>query len=140
MKVTLDPILVRLKRDSAQTEERKEKLSLDIEQIQAEISELEQAIDQQNTTYESKSLQLQSLESTWRQLQQELDSIQAKIAVYAEILQPLQDAVDRVRTHLEGLNGLQARLNEGGTSPQQAIVDLQQMVADWANSPEMVTA
>ncbi len=136
MKVTLDPILVRLKRDSAQTEEKKEKLSLDIEQIQAEISELEQTIERQNATFEAKSLQLQSLEVTWQQLKQELDSIQAKVAVYEAILQPLQDAVDRVRTHLEGLNGL----NEGGMSPQQAIVDLQQMLTDWASSPEMATA
>jgi chromosome segregation ATPase len=140
MKVTLDPILLRLKRDSAQMEERKQKLSLDIEQMEMAIAQLEQTIDRESSIYAAKSTQLQSQEDAWQQFQQELDGIQAKVKVYEEILQPLQDAADRVRTHLEGLGSLQARLNDSGASPQEAIADLQQMVAAWANTPEMATA
>jgi DNA repair exonuclease SbcCD ATPase subunit len=139
MKVTLDPILLRLKRESAQMEEKKQKFSLEVEQLQAEIIRLQETIEQQNSTCEAKLTQSQSQEAAWRQSQQELNSLQAKVKAYEEVLQPIQDAFDRVRNHLEGLSSLQAKL-DGANSPQQAIVDLQQIVTNWSNAPEMATA
>jgi chromosome segregation ATPase len=137
MKVTLDPILSRLKRDSAQIDEKKQRLEGEVERLQAEIEGLERTIEQKNEAYQSKLALIQALETTWRQAQQELDNLQTKMKIYEEVLQPIQDAADRLR---DSLNGLGGGGTEGGSSPQEAIAELQKLVSDWSNTPEMAAA
>jgi chromosome segregation ATPase len=120
----------------AQLEELRQQQQQALEQVEAEIAQLQQSLEQapaQDAQPEGdREGQLQAL----KQQEQALSARRAEVAqlwgrvnLYQELLQPVQDRLNDLRTNLEAALAGVAQVQEMGDSQRQAIAQLQSIVA-----------
>lgn len=126
--ISLIPVLGQMEAQQASQEAA-------IQQLDAEIHDTQQKVSTIRDNLEGQTQQLNQREQELKDWQQRLESDQfnlkeqrGRVAILQEFLQPVQDKVDQVRQHLEGLGS--GQLNG---SPQSLIAELQQMVTSLAH-------
>ncbi|MGV0026919.1 pilus motility taxis protein HmpF [Phormidesmis priestleyi] len=119
--------------DELQTIER------ELEQIRNRIQETQQMVNGRSTEQEATRNELKHLEETLKSQRATAAEVMGKVNLYQEMLQPIQDAVDGLRHQIEGLHGTIAQVHEAKNDQSGAIVEMQQIVTNLTNKPELAT-
>ncbi|MDG2990858.1 pilus motility taxis protein HmpF [Candidatus Synechococcus calcipolaris G9] len=126
--ISLIPVLGQMETQRASLGQTLQGLDAEIQQLEQEISTLRESLDGQDQELNQREQGLKDWQERLELEQFNLKEQRGRVAVLQEFLQPVQDKVDQVRQHLEGLNS--GQLNGG---PQSLISELKQMVTSLAN-------
>lgn len=125
-RIDLTPILQQL-------EQQRDQLSETLRHLEAEISELEQVIhettgtvNQQIGEQQAKWNEIKHLEQGWREQMTTTAGLWGRVRLYEEILQPVQEQLNELRSQLEGVvNGL-TQMQEAGDHQVQVMTQLRE--------------
>lgn len=125
-RIDLTPILQQL-------EQQRDQLSETLRHLEAEISELEQVIhettgtvNQQIGEQQAKWNEIKHLEQGWREQMTTTAGLWGRVRLYEEILQPVQEQLNELKSQLEGVvNGL-TQMQEAGDHQVQVITQLRE--------------
>ena len=136
----LETIILQLEAQKQQKSAQIQKLESDIAQMLTAIEADQGAIDLQTQEVEAKHQEVKSLEEQLLNLRTATAECWGRVNLYQEALQPIQDALDRLRHQLqkiaESLNQVQAV----GDSQLQVITDLGQLIESFMNLPEVLAS
>ena len=111
------------------------------QQLEAEMEGLHQGLDEARVSLEQRASELENRRNELKAQENELVEarsnlarVQGKVALYEELLQPIQDQIDELRQSIEAMSGGVAQIQEMGASQQQAIAQLQESVAGLVDS------
>lgn len=120
----------------AQLEELRQQQQQALAQVEAEIVQLQQSLEQAPAQGAQPEGDIGGQFQTLKQQEQALSARRAEVAqlwgrvnLYHELLQPVQDRLNDLRTNLEAALAGVAQVQEMGDSQRQAIAQLQTIVA-----------
>jgi chromosome segregation ATPase len=123
----------------ARIEAQRQKQSEELQQVEARIREIESAIQQaqdqvnaQLGEQEAKRNELKQLEEALQSQRVSAAEMAGRIALYEEMLQPIQDSVTAMRQHLEVI------AQSGGQN--SSIEELKQAISELTRKPEFAMA
>ncbi len=125
-KIDLEPILVQIEGYRQQQSEERQKLERQIEQMRDRIQQVQGMIDHQADEQEFKRQELQAAEQNLLSLRAEVAQSWGRVNLYQEMLQPVQDSLDRLRHQLEALAGTLTQVEETGDDQLQTIALIEQ--------------
>lgn len=138
--IDLGPILNQLEAQRPQQEEELRKLESQIEQMRLSINQAEDLVRHQAGEQETKQRDLQSLEQNWQSMKELLVELSAKVNLYEEMLQPRQEGLNEIRQKLEEIAQTLNQIQETGDYQLQAIAEMQQMISNLIQSPELAAS
>ena len=122
-----------------QLEAQRQKQSGELQQIEAQIRELETAIGHaqdrvngQASEQEAKRNELKQLEEVSQVQKKTVAELWGKVALYQEMMQPIQDSITAMGQHIEAIS------QSGGQ--QSAIGELKGVIASLTEKPEYAIA
>jgi len=127
-KIDLEPILVQIEGYRQQQSEERQKLERQIEQMRDRIQQVQGMIDHQADEQEFKRQELQAAEQNLLSCRAEVAQRWGRVNLYQEMLQPVQDSLDRLRYQLEALAGALTQVQETGDDQLQTIALMQQFL------------
>lgn len=140
--IDLSPVLDRL-------EATRQELSQELHSVQAEIQEMQGAIEQAQITLEQ---QAQAQESSWNEIQQleqtlqgkkhETGELWGKVNAYQDSLQLAQDSLGSLKEKLEAIANVMGQFQEVSDYQLQAIAEMRQTILSVTQSqtPEFVAS
>ena len=93
----LTPILVQLGENLREQSQEKESLEEEISHIQESLRQVRAILDSQWHEQENKSRTIEEMEAQTKQLNLEINQLQAQIAIYEAVLQPIQEHLNSIR-------------------------------------------
>ncbi|MBD2314694.1 hypothetical protein H6G20_23790 [Desertifilum sp. FACHB-1129] len=131
--IDLAPVVEQLEAQrQAQTAEL-QKLEGEISQMREAIQQAESLVNTQVGEQETKRNELKQLETTLAEQRVAAAQAQAKVALYQEVLQALQDRINEQRDTLEAMNQSIAQIQETGDYQLSAIAQMRQTVMSLVN-------
>ena len=137
--VDLSPITVLVETQRQQQAEELQKLDAQIQQIKAAVQQAEELVATQTAEQDAQRSELKQLETELSSQRAIATELHGKVALYQEMLQPIQDQVDAIRQDLEALVGALPQLEESHSAQQQAIADMQNLIGSLTNQPVAVS-
>ncbi len=99
--IDLRPLLTQVDKFRQQQVEDLEELERELESLRSSVELAQGLMENQMQAQATKQQELQDLQEEFHQLQSMLHQKQVRISVYEELLQPVQDALDRLRQSLQ---------------------------------------
>jgi chromosome segregation ATPase len=119
-------ILGILSEQRRQQQEELEHTKAEIQQLEATLNGTKASVEKQVNEYLVRSEDLQKMEHSLQSLRENATEVRAKIALYEELIQPLQNQIDTLKGNLGGVTA-----QMGGSG---AIDRLQAMLNDFSYS------
>jgi len=104
--INLKPILQQLSNEYKNLEQKKRKVTNQVEQISGSLSQAQNALKQQEGQLEQLAKDLQEKEASFQQVQISLAEMRVKVKVYEELLQPLGGSLDEIKQKLRIIEDL----------------------------------
>nr|WP_274382012.1 pilus motility taxis protein HmpF [Myxacorys almedinensis] len=121
----------------AAIEAQRQQQALDLQTVESQIDQLRHAIQQaqewvnpQIDEQQTKRYELRQLEDALKTQRASVADVVAKVALYQEMLQPLQDAVTGTQQSLDAIAALLSCHQKIGVSHQQTVEQMRQVVSD----------
>lgn len=137
--IDLGPALAHVEAQRQQQAEDLQKLEAQIEQMKAAIKQAEEMITPQVTVQDNKRNELKQVEADLLSRRTALASLEGRVNLYQELLQPLQDTADQLRQKLEEIAGMIDHAQESG-GHQQTLSEMRQVLIQLTNSPELAVS
>lgn len=99
--IDLSPAISQVDAQIAGLREQVQKLDEEIQQIQSEIARKEEEINSQSSEQEAGQNEIQQLEENLSERKAAVAELWGRVNLYQEMLQPMQDDLDRLRQKLE---------------------------------------
>ncbi len=99
--IDLSPAISQVDAQIAGLREQVQKLDEEIKQIQSEIAGKEEEINSQSSEQEAQQNEIQQLEENLSERKAAVAELWGRVNLYQEMLQPMQDDLDRLRQKLE---------------------------------------
>lgn len=125
-KIDLQPIIVQIEAQRQQQLDELQKLEQQILQISDGIQQAQGMIEHQADEHGMKRQELQSLEQNLLSLRAAAAESWARVNLYQEILQPVQDSLDGLRHHLQPLKEALLQLEATTNNQIQVIAQMRQ--------------
>lgn len=130
-RIDLGPVLIQLETFRQQQEDELHRWEEQVSQIQGSVQQVQNTFNLQLGDLEQKQKEYQRLEQEWQEKRVRAAELWGAVNLYQEILQPVQDHVNGVRQHLEGIaNGLN-QIQETGDYQLQSIAQLRQTLSSF---------
>lgn len=139
-KIDLGPILIELEAQCKQQSDQLQQLEQEIEQMRLRVSQAEELMNQQTEEKDAKLAQVKNLEESWLSNQVKVAQLWAKVHLYEETLQSLQDGLNKIRQNLEAIANALNHIQKTGDSQQQAIAQISQIISSLSQSPELAAS
>ena len=120
----LSPIVNQIETQRQKYSEQLEKLKAEIEQMGNSIQQAQETITAINQDQDSKRQELQAMEEKLSAIQTANTQTWARVNLYQETLQPIQDCLEGLRHKLEGINEALTQVKETGNYQLQTITDM----------------
>jgi len=120
----LSPIVKKIEQERQKYSEELQKLEAQIEEIRNTIQLTEETISAQTEEILTKRQELQGMEDNLSTVKTANAQTWAKVNLYQEALQPIQDSLDGLRHKLQGMNEALTQVVETGNCQLQAITDM----------------
>lgn len=130
-KIDLKPTLSQVDAQRQKLTENLQSLEAEIQQIQTDIAQKEEIINSQTHEQEAKKNEIEQLESSLRE-KQKANSQGGNEAIYQEVMLPMQDYLEQVRQQLEEVVGEVNQIQGIGTQVEQ----LQQVLQNIIGQPD----
>jgi len=131
--INLGPVLEQLDSQRlAQTEEL-QKLQGEIAQMREAIGQAESLINTQMGEQQAKDKELKDLDLNCQARRTSAAEVSARVNLYQETLQPIQDRLNDLRSKLEAISEALNQVQETGDYQLQAIAQMQQTIASLTN-------
>lgn len=135
--IDLKPILAQIEAQLQQQKEELQKLEQEIEQISSSIEQEQGMIDQQAQEQEIKRQELQSIEQNFLSLRTTVAECWGRIRLYQEMLQPVQDSLDRMRQKLEAIADALNHIQQTGNYQLQTVEEMRSSLVNILPNPEV---
>lgn len=139
-KIDLEPILVQIEKQRQQQTEELQKLEQQISKMGEHIQQAQEMIDHQAHEQEIKRQELQSLEQNLLSLRAAAAESWGRVNLYQEMLQPVQDCLDRLRQQLEAIASALAQVQETGEHQLQDIAQMRQTLLSIIPGSELAAS
>lgn len=126
--IDLSPILLQIKIQQQEQSQELQKLEHEISQMLAAIEISQGMIDNQTQEQGEKQLECQEIETSLQSLRTATSECWARVNLYQEALQPIQDAIDELRHKLQGIAESLAQVQETGDYHLQTINEMRDFV------------
>jgi len=131
--INLGPVLEQLESQRlAQTSEL-QKLQGEIAQMRDAIGQAESLINTQMSEQQVKNNELKDLDLNCQARRTSAAEVRARVNLFQEILQPIQDRLNDLRSKLEAISEALNHVQETGDYQLQAIAEMQQTIASLTN-------
>jgi DNA repair exonuclease SbcCD ATPase subunit len=97
----------------------------------------QELINHETQEVEEKRRKVNSLEEQFLNLRMASAEYMGRISLYQEALQPIQDALDRLREQLDMIAGSLTQLQEFDDSRMQVVAELRQVIGSFMNLSEV---
>ena len=128
----------------SELETQKQQKSAEIEGLEIYIAQTltametdQELINHETQEVEEKRLKVNSLEEQFLNLRMASAEYMGRISLYQEALQPIQDALDRLREQLDMIAGSLTQLQEFDDSRMQVVAELRQVIGSFMNLSEV---
>ena len=128
----------------SELETQKQQKSAEIEGLEIYIAQTLTAMetDQELINHETKEVEekrrkVNSLEEQFLNLRMASAEYMGRVSLYQEALQPIQDALDRLREQLDMIAGSLTQLQEFDDSRIQVVAELRQVIGSFMNLSEV---
>ncbi|MBD2105267.1 pilus motility taxis protein HmpF [Leptolyngbya sp. FACHB-261] len=138
--IDLSPVLTQLEGQKQQQAQALEKLEGQLEQLRSTIGQMQGTLSQQATDQEHRRNELKELENQHRNQMRSVAELWGKVNTYQELLRPLQDGVDALRSQLQTTAETLLHLDQASQNQQQALGNLRQTVESLLASPELAAS
>jgi len=138
--IDLGPLATQIESQRHQQAEDLHKLESQIEQMQTAIQQADSMIASQVQDQQNKRNELKQLEETLTGRRSEVAQIWGRVALYQEMLQPIQDKTDTLRQKLDEVSGLLGQGEEASNQQGQAIAEIRQILVSLTNTPELAAS
>ncbi|WP_343327440.1 pilus motility taxis protein HmpF [Geitlerinema sp. PCC 9228] len=132
-KIDLGPILRRLDEQRQEQEQESKNLEAEVENMRSGIQQAEDAIAHQEQEHQELQNELDQMRQQWHEQSIAVAQIWGRVNLYREILQPIQDALNQLRSQLESAIRALNQVQETGDYQLQSIAELQRTVQDLGN-------
>jgi chromosome segregation ATPase len=109
-----------------------ERTKAEIQQLQEILEQAKARVEKQVNEYLARSEEVQKMEQNLQALQQNSTEIKAKLALYEEMIKPLQSHINSLK---DSLGGVTAQVGGGGP-----IARLEALLADFTDHSSVATA
>jgi hypothetical protein len=124
--VDLKPILAQIESFKQQYSEQLATLERDIEQIRSSFDLAQGILEQQNQEQETKHESVKTLDENLCLLRTTAAESRAKLSLYQEILQPVQDSVDELRLNVQATAESVGQMQESSEQQLQVVSQIQE--------------
>jgi len=138
--IDLGPLATQIESQRHQQAEDLHKLESQIEQMQTAIQQADGMIGSQVQEQQNKRTELKQLEETLTSRRSEVAQIWGRVALYQEMLQPIQDKIDALRQKLGEVSTLLGQGEEASNQQSQAIAEIRQILVSLTNAPELAAS
>jgi len=128
----------------SELETQKQQKSAEIEGLEIYIAQMltametdQELINHETQEVEEKRRKVNSLEEQFLNLRMASAEYMGRISLYQEALQPIQDALDRLREQLDMIAGSLTQLQEFDDSRMQVVAELRQVIGSFMNLSEV---
>jgi chromosome segregation ATPase len=128
----------------SELETQKQQKSAEIEGLEIYIAQTltametdQELINHETQEVEEKRRKVNSLEEQFLNLRMASAEYMGRISLYQEALQPIQDALDRLREQLDMIAGSLTQLQEFDDSRMQVVAELRQVIGSFMNLSEV---
>lgn len=128
----------------SELETQKQQKSAEIEGLEIYIAQTltametdQELINHQTQEVEEKRRKVNSLEEQFLNLRMASAEYMGRVSLYQEALQPIQDALDRLREQLDMIAGSLTQLQEFDDSRIQVVAELRQVIGSFMNLSEV---
>lgn len=128
----------------SELETQKQQKSAEIEGLEIYIAQTltametdQELINHQTQEVEEKRRKVNSLEEQFLNLRMASAEYMGRVSLYQEALQPIQDALDRLREQLDMIAGSLTQLQEFDDSRMQVVAELRQVIGSFMNLSEV---
>ena len=97
----------------------------------------QELINHETQEVEEKRRKVNSLEEQFLNLRMASAEYMGRVSLYQEALQPIQDALDRLREQLDMIAGSLTQLQEFDDSRIQVVAELRQVIGSFMNLSEV---
>ena len=97
----------------------------------------QELINHETKEVEEKRRKVNSLEEQFLNLRMASAEYMGRVSLYQEALQPIQDALDRLREQLDMIAGSLTQLQEFDDSRIQVVAELRQVIGSFMNLSEV---
>lgn len=127
-KIDLVPILRQMEAQQQQQSEELQNLEREIEEIRSQIELADKTLNNQIQEQEQKQQELKVLSENLQLLRIATAEYSAKVNVYQETLQPIQDSLDGLRHKLQAIAESLTTVQETGDYQLQTITQMRQTI------------
>lgn len=138
-KIDLVPILRQMEAQQQQQSEELQNLEREIEEIRSQIELAEKTLNNQIQEQEQKQQELKVLSENLQLLRIATAEYSAKVNVYQETLQPIQDSLDGLRHKLQAIADSLTTVQETGDYQLQTITQMHQTILSLIQ-PELLAS
>jgi chromosome segregation ATPase len=128
----------------SELETQKQQKSAEIEGLEIYIAQTltametdQELINHETQEVEEKRRKVNSLEEQFLNLRMASAEYMGRVSLYQEALQPIQDALDRLREQLDMIAGSLTQLQEFDDSRIQVVAELRQVIGSFMNLSEV---
>lgn len=128
----------------SELETQKQQKSAEIEGLEIYIAQTltametdQELINHETQEVEEKRRKVNSLEEQFLNLRMASAEYMGRVSLYQEALQPIQDALDRLREQLDMIAGSLTQLQEFDDSRMQVVAELRQVIGSFMNLSEV---
>ncbi|HYW17985.1 MAG TPA: pilus motility taxis protein HmpF [Nodularia sp. (in: cyanobacteria)] len=126
--IDLSPIVLQIKMQRQEHSQKLEKLENEISQMLAALETAQGMIDNQTYEQDQKQQECQEIETNLLSLRTASSECCARVNLYQEALQPIQDALDGLRHKLQRIGESVAQVQESGDYQLQTINEMRYFV------------
>lgn len=131
--IDLSPLSMLLDTQRQQQSEEVQKLESQIEQMRVAIQQAEQLVTSQTAEQEARRSELKQAEFDLTGQRATVAELQGRVALYQEILQPIQDGLDGLRGQLETIANSINQVQESRDQQQGTLTEIQQLMGSLMN-------
>lgn len=126
--VNLTPVVEQIEQGRQKYSEQLEKLEAQIEQMRDGIQQAQETITAKTEERDTKRQTLQAMEENLSALQTANAQLWARVNLYEETLQPIQDSLESLRHKLQAIGDALTQVQETGDYQLQAITDMRSSI------------
>jgi chromosome segregation ATPase len=137
--INLNPVFTQLDAQRHQQMEELQNVEAQIEQIRIAVQQAQDAIAAQSDDQNRRRNELKQLEEALNAQRAAAAEAMGKVALYQEMLQPMQDLVAGIQPPLDLIASLLSQQQEAGHTQQDTIGQMRQIITELAQKPEFAT-
>lgn len=140
--VDLSPALDRISDYKRQLSQELHSLDDQVQQLRHTVDQLQRDVEPQVAAQAAKFHELRQAEQQWQGKTAEVAGLWARVNLYQEMLQPIQDRMNGLKQPLEGIAGIMGQFQETSDYQLQAIAEMRQLLASLTNAqaPEFISS